>query len=277
MAILLALASAAAYSIADFAGGVATRRAHVLRVVAISGPISLLVELALLPLLGGRWSTAAIVWGAVSGVGSAAAFVLLYQSLAIGPMSVVSPVTAVVSAFLPVLVGVLQGERLGVTALVGAGLATAAIFLVSTTSEPGAALVSRGALLLALGAGAAIALQLIALHQSPTGSGVTPLLAGRVVSGGVVLAAFLTFRRAIDPTRPRVALAALAGGVDALANLFFLFASHRGSLAIVALITALYPAGTVALARLLLDERLGRAQWIGLASAAVAVALLTVS
>jgi drug/metabolite transporter (DMT)-like permease len=277
MAILLALASAAAYSIADFAGGVATRRAHVLRVVAISAPISLLVELALLPLLGGRWSTAAIVWGAVSGVGSAAAFVLLYQSLAIGPMSVVSPVTAVVSAFLPVLVGVLQGERLGVTALVGAGLATAAIFLVSTTSEPGVALVSRGALLLALGAGAAIALQLIALHQSPTGSGVTPLLAGRVVSGGVVLAAFLTFRRAIDPTRPRVALAALAGGVDALANLFFLFASHRGSLAIVALITALYPAGTVALARLLLDERLGRAQWIGLASAAVAVALLTVS
>ncbi|MFL6040852.1 MAG: EamA family transporter [Gaiellales bacterium] len=277
MAILLALASAAAYSIADFAGGVATRRAHVLRVVAISAPISLLVELALLPLLGGRWSTAAIVWGAVSGVGSAAAFVLLYQSLAIGPMSVVSPVTAVVSAFLPVLVGVLQGERLGVTALIGAGLATAAIVLVSTTSEPGAALVSRGALLLALGAGAAIALQLIALHQSPTGSGVTPLLAGRVVSGGVVLAAFLTFRRAIDPTRPRVALAALAGGVDALANLFFLFASHRGSLAIVALITALYPAGTVALARLLLDERLGRAQWIGLASAAVAVALLTVS
>jgi len=277
MAILLALASAAAYSIADFAGGVATRRAHVLRVVAISAPISLLVELALLPLLGGRWSTAAIVWGAVSGVASAAAFVLLYQSLAIGPMSVVSPVTAVVSAFLPVLVGVLQGERLAVTALIGAGLATAAIVLVSTTSEPSAALVSRGALLLALGAGAAIALQLIALHQSPTGSGVTPLLAGRVVSGGVVLAAFLTFRRAIDPTRPRVALAALAGGVDALANLFFLFASHRGSLAIVALITALYPAGTVALARLLLDERLGRAQWIGLASAAVAVALLTVS
>jgi hypothetical protein len=85
MAILLALASAAAYSIADFAGGVATRRAHVLRVVAISAPISLLVELALLPLLGGRWSTAAIVWGAVSGVGSAAAFVLLYQSLAISP------------------------------------------------------------------------------------------------------------------------------------------------------------------------------------------------
>jgi len=113
---------------------------------------------------------------------------------------VVSPVTAVVSAFLPVLVGVLQGERLGVTALVGAGLATAAIFLVSTTSEPGAALVSRGALLLALGAGAAIALQLIALHQSPTGSGVTPLLAGRVVSGGVVLAAFLT--SAGPSTRP---------------------------------------------------------------------------
>jgi drug/metabolite transporter (DMT)-like permease len=274
-AILLALASAAGYGIADFAGGIASRRAHVLRVVAISAPVSLLVELALLPLLGGRWSAAAIGWGAVSGVASAAAFVLLYQSLAIGPMSVLSPITAVVSALLPVLVGVMEGEHLGASGLGGAALAMAAITLVSTTRRPGTVRVGRGALLLAVGAGAAIALQLIALHQSPTGSGVTPLLAGRMVSGGVVLVAFLTFRRTVGPTRPPVALAALAGSVDALANLFFLFASHQGSLATVALITALYPAGTVALARLLLGERLGRAQWIGLASAAGAVALLS--
>lgn len=276
-AILLALASAAAYGIADFAGGIASRRAHVLRVVAISAPVSLLVELMLLPLIGGHWSPAAVAWGAVSGVASAAAFLLLYQSLAIGPMSILSPVTAAVSAFLPVLVGWLEGEQLGYAALLGGGLAVVAIVLVSVRQDHDAAHVTRAALLLAVGAGAAIAMQLIALHQSPGDSGVTPLLAGRMVSGAVVLAAYLALRKRVDPTRPPVALSALAGGVDALANLFFLLGSHAGSLATVALITALYPAGTVALARLLLGERIGRAQWAGLASAAGAVALLTAS
>ncbi len=276
-AILLALASAISYGIADFSGGLAARRAHVLRVVAISAPSSLFVELVLLPFLGGEWSRAAIAWGAVSGVASAAAFLLLYQSLAIGPMSVLSPVTAVVSALLPVLVGVGEGERLGVAAIAGAALATASVILVSVTAEPGSARVTRGALLLAVGAGAAIATQLIALHQSPTNSGVVPLLAGRMVSGSVVLVAYFCLRRTLDPTRPPVALAALAGAVDALANLFFLLSSHHGDLTTAALITALYPAVTVALARVLLDERLGRIQWVGLASAAGAVALLTIA
>lgn len=276
-AILLALASAAAYGIADFAGGVAARRAHVLRVVVVSAPVSLLVELTVLPLIGGRWSPAAVGWGAVSGIASAAAFLLLYASLAIGPMSILSPITAVVSAFLPVLVGVLEGERLGGAPLLGAGLAIAAIVLVTIRRDGDVTAPSRVALCLAIGAGAAIALQLVALHQSPDGSGVTPLLAGRMVSGGAALAAYLAFRHAVDPTPAPVGLSALAGGVDALANLFFLLGSHAGGLAVVALITALYPAATVALAALLLGERIARVQWVGLASAAGAVALLTVS
>ena len=276
-AILLAFLSAAAYGIADVAGGTASRRAHVLRVVAISAPVSLLVELALLPVIGGQWSPAALAWGAVSGIASAAAFLLLYQSLAIGPMSILSPVTAVVSAFLPVLVGVRESEQLGHAALLGGCLAIAAIILVSVQQGSHAAPVTRIALLLAVGAGAAIALQLISLHESPKDSGVAPLLAGRMISGGVVLVAFLVFRNAVDPTPAPITVSAVAGGVDALANLFFLLGSHAGSLATVALITALYPAGTVALARLVLGERIGRMQWVGLASAAGAVALLTAS
>src|SRR4051794_26854652 len=183
-AILLALASAAAYGIADFAGGVASRRAHVLRVVAISAPVSLVVELTLLPLLGGRWSAGAIGWGAVSGIASAAAFLLLYQSLAMGPMSILSPITAVVSAFLPVSVGVFEGEQLGYPAMAGAGLAIAASVLVSVRQENEAVRVTRSALLLAVGAGGAIALQLIALHQSPGDCGVATPPAGRGGGGG---------------------------------------------------------------------------------------------
>src|SRR3954447_12127571 len=101
-ALLLALASSLAYGAADFLGGVAARGAHVLWVVVIAAPASLLIELLLWPLVGARFLPGAVAWGAASGVASAAAFALVYRTLAIGPMSVLSPVTALVSAALPV-------------------------------------------------------------------------------------------------------------------------------------------------------------------------------
>ena len=112
-ALLLALAGSLAYGAADFLGGVAARGAHVLRVVVIAAPASLLVEVLVWPALGADFAASALAWGAASGVASAAAFALLYRTLAIGPMSVLSPVTALVSAVLPVSVGLIGGEELG--------------------------------------------------------------------------------------------------------------------------------------------------------------------
>ncbi len=113
IALLLALGSSLAYGCADFLGGLGARKAHVLRTVMIAAPASLVVELLLWPVLGASFGVGALGWGAASGVASAAAFVLLYRTLAIGPMNVLSPVTALVSAALPVGVGLLQGEHLG--------------------------------------------------------------------------------------------------------------------------------------------------------------------
>src|SRR3954451_14874206 len=104
-ALFLALASSLAYGAADFLGGLAARGAHVLRVVVIAAPASLLVELLLWPVVGATFASGAVRWGAASGVASAAACALLYRTLAIGPMIVLSPVTALVSAALPVTVG----------------------------------------------------------------------------------------------------------------------------------------------------------------------------
>src|SRR3954449_7774771 len=125
--LLLALASSLAYGAADFLGGVAARGAHVVRVVVIAAPASLLVELLLWPAVGARFDAGAVAWGAASGIASAAAFALLYRTLAIGPMSVLSPVTALVSAALPVGVGLIGGERLGALAVAGMALALAAV------------------------------------------------------------------------------------------------------------------------------------------------------
>ncbi|GGY77948.1 MULTISPECIES: EamA family transporter [Streptomyces] len=276
-ALLLALGSSLAYGCADFLGGLGARKAHVLRTVMIAAPASLTVELLLWPVLGASFAPATIAWGAASGVASAAAFALLYKTLAIGPMNVLSPITALVSAMLPVGVGLVQGEHLGPAGLLGLPLALAAVVLVSAGHGAKAARPSRTALLLAFGAGAAIALQLVFLHQAPSDSGVGPLIVGRTVSSAVTLAAAgLMFRR-LGAEKPAYGISAAAGVLDSVANLLFLLAARSGDLAVVAVITALYPAGTVLLARSVLSERIYRGQLIGLGTAAVAVSLLALT
>ncbi|MEU5144803.1 EamA family transporter [Streptomyces sp. NPDC021139] len=277
IALLLALGSSLAYGCADFLGGLGARKAHVLRTVMVAAPASLAVELLLWPVLGASFSPAALGWGAASGVASAAAFALLYKTLAIGPMNVLSPVTALVSAALPVAVGLLQGERLGTAGLVGLPLALVAVVLVSAGHGTGSSRPSRTALLLALGAGAAVALQLIFLHQAPSDSGVAPLIIGRAVASVVTLTAAGLLYRRLGPEKPAYALSATAGVLDSLANLLFLFAARSGDLTVVAVITALYPAGTVLLARSVLAERILKGQFIGLGAAAVAVSLLALT
>ncbi|WP_151484573.1 EamA family transporter [Streptomyces albicerus] len=277
IALLLALGSSLAYGCADFLGGLGARKAHVLRTVMIAAPASLVVELMLWPVLGASFSAGALGWGAASGVASAAAFVLLYRTLAIGPMNVLSPVTALVSAALPVGVGLLQGEHLAVAGLVGLPLSLVAVALVSAGHGAGAARPSRTALLLAFGAGAAIALQLIFLHQAPSDSGVAPLIVGRAVSSAVTLAAAGVMYRRLGAERPAYAMSAAAGVLDSVANLLFLLAARSGDLAVVAVIVALYPAGTVLLARGVLAERIHRGQLVGLGTAAVAVSLLALT
>ncbi|MFD9283680.1 EamA family transporter [Streptomyces mirabilis] len=275
--LLLALGSSLAYGCADFFGGLGARKAHVLRTVMIAAPASLAVELLLWPFLGASFSTGALGWGAASGLASAAAFALLYRTLAIGPMNVLSPVTALMSAVLPVGVGLLQGEHLGAAGLVGLPLALVAVVLVSAGHGGGSARPSRTALLLAFGAGGAIALQLIFLHQAPSDSGVSPLIIGRAVSSAVTLAAAGLMYRRLGSERPAYAMSTAAGVLDSMANLLFLLAARSGDLTVVAVITALYPAGTVLLARSVLAERIRRGQLVGLGTAAVAVSLLALA
>ena len=342
LVICLAVASSLGYGVGDFAGGLAARRAPVLRVVTVTLLVSLAFEVALWPAVGGRWSAAALLWGGAAGLASAAASALLYRSLALGPMSVLSPVTAVVSAALPVAAGLAAGERLTALGAGGVALAVVAVIAVSTgTGEaaaagPAATAVAAGpaaataagpaaataagpatatvagpaattagpapstkavlaagpavpaggragrpslaALLLSVAAGAGIAVQLICLSRSPHDSGIVPLIACRAASVALLLPV-VALRRGPAPSRllPRPGPAVAAGIFDAAGNLAFLLAVRGGTLVVVAVITALYPAGTVLLARRILAERLTRWQLAGLAAAAAAVTILAVS
>jgi drug/metabolite transporter (DMT)-like permease len=276
LGILLAVASAVGYGAADFAGGLASRRIHVLRVVSAAAPAGLMATVLLLPIGGATWSTDAIIWGGLSGVASACAYGLLYRTLAIGPMSLLSPISAVVSAIIPVAVGVAEGERLGIGGVVGLAASLVAIALLGGPN-PSHDRPRPSTFLLAVASGAAIAGQLVFLHQAPQGSGLAPLAAGAVVSSACLVGAAVVRRNHLGSPGPGMRIGALSGVLSAGANLAFLLAVRSTDLAIVALITAMYPAITLLLARLMLGERVHRLQAVGLAVAALALAALTIA
>lgn len=283
MEIVLALGSAVAYGAADFMGGLVTRANHVITVVLLSQLVGTAGLLIVLPLLDhGGASTEAIAWGAASGVAGAIGVVLLYAGLAAGRMSLVAPVTAVEAASVPVLFGLIAGERPGAWALTGVALALTAVVLVSGVPQSGRGARRRsgsgrmsGGLPQALGAGLAFGAFFILLDRAGGASGMWPLVGARASSLSLISLAFLTQRPPLAPAPGTSAGIAASGFLDVVANLLYLLATQRGLLSLVAVLTSIYPAVTVLLARLVLDERMRRSQILGLTAAAAGVVLIS--
>jgi uncharacterized membrane protein len=284
-AAVLGLLSAIVYGSADFFGGVASRRIGAVRTTAVGAVAGLVLLLIALPIAGGTWSASAVGWGALSGVVGAAAVGLLYACLAIGPMSILSPLTALVSALVPAAWGLIGGDRFAPIGYLAIGLALVAVVLVGFVPEEGAVRPSTRALGMAVAAGAMIGVFLILLDQTPEDSGVVPLLANRAVNGAIMWAVVgvlvLRARRwALGGPRLEgrgVGIAAGGGALDASANLLILTGLRLGDLTTMSVLVALYPAGTILLAALVLRERVAPVQWVGLVLAVVAAALLAVS
>ncbi len=277
MAVVLALASAAVYGASDFLGGMASRRASVFGVVALSQGIGLVALLGLLPWLGGPVTPADLGWGAAAGLAGALGLVVFFRTLARGTMSVIAPVTAVTAAAVPVLVGVLSGDDIGPWAATGIALALAAVVLVSAEGGLSALRSARPASLVpALAAGAAFGLFFVALDRTSTESGLTPLVTARLASLLLVVVIAVAGRRSLRVGRPALPLVALSGVGDMSANALFLLATQQdGPLAITGVLASLYPVSTVVLAQVLLRERLAAAQVTGLGTAVAAVVLIT--
>ncbi len=277
MAILLALGCAVVYGASDFLGGLASRKTSVFGVVAWSQIIGLVALLALLPWLGGPVEAADLWWGAASGLAGAAGLVVFFRTLARGVMSVIAPVTAVTAAAVPVLVGLLTGDRIGVWSAVGIGLALAAVVLVSAEGGLSALSQARPASLLpALLAGSMFGIFFVLLDRTGDDSGLTPLVTARLASVALVATIALLTRQPLKVTRAALPLVAASGVGDMTANALFLLATQQdGQLAITGVLASLYPVSTVVLAQVVLRERLVGAQVAGLGAAVAAVVLIT--
>jgi drug/metabolite transporter (DMT)-like permease len=269
---LLALASAVCYGIVDFAGGLLSRRAH-FAAVTFLGQVGglVLAGAAALLLPADSVRSADLLWGALSGVGSAAAMHFLNRGLSHGAMSVVVPLSAVTGVALSVLCGVLLGDRPTPLAWVGIAVTVPALWLVSGGGRTG----SAGGIADALPASAGVALQYIALAQAGPGSGLWPVAAGRVAAVLVLLpsAARHAVRLCLPPRRCAEAL--LVGAGAALGLILYLLAAQRQLLAVAVVLASLYPALPVLLGLGLLHEKVTRWQTAGLLGAAVATVLLS--
>lgn len=281
MAALLALLSSLAWGTSDFMGGLAARRVGAIRVLAVSYPAgAVLITILALVVIPGQWSWTTVGVGVIAGSVGAVAIGLLYAALARGQMGIVSPITAVLSGAVPVVVGIALGESLSALALVGVLVAGLAVVLVSRESGPHRRTPVR-AVVLAIGSGMAIGVYLSVLGTAPADSGIWVATMGRWFSTVFVVGILLVLllRRGGSSTEVRGpfpwSLALAAGALDALANAVFQLAAQRGLLAIVAVIGSLYPAATVVLARVLLKETLSRIQLLGVVLALAAASTLT--
>jgi drug/metabolite transporter (DMT)-like permease len=266
------LASALSWGAGDFSGGLATKRAPVLGVLAIGHTVGavLLIGLALL------WAeplpaTADLGWGLAAGVAGAVGLASLYRALAIGQMGLVAPLSAVLTAALPALFGALTEGLPSTLKLAGFGLALVGIWLVAGT---GGAAGARQGLGLAVLAGCGFGVFFILVHRAGANAVFWPLVAARFGSLGLVLPLALARRQLLWPDRRLLVPVLLSGALDVAGNAFFILAGQAGRLDVAAILASLYPASTVLLATLLLGERVLRVQQIGIVAALAAIALI---
>jgi len=279
VAIVFGLGVALVYGAADFLGGRTSRTNQTTAVIAVSQLTSLVLLIFLLfvdrsPVPGGG----ALALGAASGVAGLAGVVLLYRGLALGAMGVIAPITAVGAAVVPVGYGLATGERPSALSLVGIALALVAVGLIASAApheaSPQEHRVDRREVGLATASGVAFGVGLVLLAESGEGSGFWPLLAARSASVPLAVAAVLLAGARVE-IAPGSRLAVLATGfLDVTAIALYLLATRRGLISLVAALGSLYPATTVLLARIVLNERLVQVQVVGLALALAGVVMI---
>jgi drug/metabolite transporter (DMT)-like permease len=276
VAILLAALCAVNYGLADYCGGRASRAVASTIVTFVGQAVSLLLVISGVVIIGTPVASAHdLWWGAAAGAAGGMALVLFYRALSSGAMTVVAPITAVVSAALPAVVGLLQGERPTVTAMVGIVVACLAVALVSGAIGTRHQHTSLGVIALAVVAGIGFGFIFVAFARTADDSGLWPLVTARAASLPVVAIIVAATRPGRGAIRAVIWLIVASGVLDMAANLFYLEASHRGLLTIVAVISSMYPVTTVCLAFGLDHERVSKTQGVGLALAATALALVS--
>lgn len=271
-AIAFGLLSALIWGAGDFFGGLATKRARPFSVVLVAEVAGALLLAALALLLAQALPPLPdLGWSAGAGLAGAAGLLALYTALAGGHMGIVAPISAVVAAVVPIVVGSVIEGLPSPTQLAGFGVALAAVWLLAGSGDRTA---SPRDLRLALLAGLGFGFYFVLIDRTGATGGLWNLAFARVVAALVLLVLMLLMRHPLLPPRDVLPINLLNGSLDAGGNLFFLLAAQAGRLDVASVLSSLYPGATVMLAWLVLGERLNRPQTAGVFAALAAIVLI---
>jgi drug/metabolite transporter (DMT)-like permease len=272
----LALAASLSWGVGDFLAGLSSRRLQVLTVLVVSQAAGL-SSLAVIVAVRGSGPPEAryLVYAALAGIAGAVGLAALYRGLAVGSMSVVAPISAT-AAVIPVVAGVIEGER--PSPVQGAGIALALGGVVLASRERRADGKGRGVaegVGLALVAAVGFGLLLVALGAASDADALWGTFAMRTTSFTLLALAALVARPRLSLARDSLPVLALIGVLDAAGNALFALATTESLLSVAAVLAQLYPVVTVLLARVILGERISRPQQAGVGAAFAGIALIT--
>lgn len=273
-----ALTSAAGFGVSNFIGGIAARQVAATRILLVSYPISTLLLGIVAVVVGGPIHLSTVVWGVLSGISQVIALSWYYRAMAQGPLSVVSPLVAVLNAAMPVAVGVILGERSGVVSWVGVVLAMVAVVLVgreaSDDQDVRTHRFTAKVAWLTVCAGLLFGLSFVFLHQAPVESRFWPMLFSRVSATTFLLVLTAMSGNLRLPSGRPLRLALVVALLDTVANGCLLLAFETWQLSLASIVVSMYSVATVVLAIVVLREKVTRWQATGLVLATVSVAMI---
>ncbi len=277
LSILFGLSSGLSWGVGDFAGGIASRKIGSYRAVIFQEIVGLCMVVVAVLILGERFlSLHALIFAILSGVAGNMGLLLFYHALATRNMSIAAPVSALMTAILPVASSWLTEGLPSPLTFAGFLFAFAAIWLISHDHSGGKGIRTRFAdLILPLLAGVGFGLFFVFIHEASRQSTIWPMIASRT-TGVLIVGVVMLLRREPWGVDPSVRLPVIASGVlDIGGNLFFILAGQLGRLDVASVLGSLYPGFTVLLAWLILKERLAPLQQLGVAAALIAIVCLT--
>ncbi len=275
LATLLALGSSVLWGVADFAGGLLSRRLPAVSVAVVSQAAGFVALLVALAVVGGDLDGRSLALGFLAGLGGGIGLAAFYKALSLGTMSIISPVVAC-GAVVPFVIAVATGERPSALAVVGAALALGGAVLASLEERHDVA--SDRARAVALAVLAAVALGLFTYFLglgSREGSALSTLVGARIGSLSILLVLALAMRAPVRIGRRWLLAVAAVGLCDVAANALLAVAATKGLIALVAVLGSLFPVVTVLLALVFLGERLTRVQAAGVGVALGGVIVLS--
>ncbi|MBC2745214.1 MAG: DMT family transporter [Desulfosarcina sp.] len=275
LAITCGLCSALAWGAGDFAGGFASKQGSVLTVILFSQLIGGILLFFLVTAFAQSIPPLQhLVSGGLAGIFGVLGLTGLYKGLAHGRMGLVAPLSAMVTAVVPIAFSFFVDGFPGWLRMVGFTIAMVAVWFLSSLG--GKASIERGELRLSILAGLGFGLFFIFMDHASSQAVLWPLVAARAAAIVVMFTILATTRQLAPPPRGQFAFIAIAGILDTTGNAAFGMAAHLGRLDIAVILASLYPASTVLLAWLVLRERLDRRQWFGVATAGVALVLIAI-